>query len=98
MAESPVPTTFRLLPKERAILEAVAHASGRSLSAYVRDAALAAARGYIAREGIEKVLELDRAYLEDKARTSNMIADHKEALLEATSELPSDDPAAGHRN
>ena len=82
MPDSPAPTTFRLAADERALLEAVAHASGQTLSAYVRDAALSAARGYIAREGMEKVLERDREYLEERARTSTQIADHRRALLE----------------
>jgi uncharacterized protein (DUF1778 family) len=82
MAESPAPTTFRLAPEERALLEAVAHANGRTLSAYVREAALAAARGYLAQEGVEKVLERDREYMEERSRTSSRIADHKKALLD----------------
>jgi uncharacterized protein (DUF1778 family) len=86
MAESPAPTTFRLAPDERALLEAVAHANGRTLSAYVREAALAAARGYLAQEGVEKVLERDREYMEERARTSSKIADHKKALLEQAPE------------
>ncbi len=94
MPDSPAPTTFRLAPEERALLEAVAHASGRTLSAYVRDAALAAARGYIAREGIDKVLERDRAYLEERAQTSTRIADHRRALLE---EVTSSDESGSRR-
>lgn len=93
MAESQAPTTFRLAPEERALLEAVAHATGRTLSAYVRDAALAAARGYLAQEGIEKVLEQDRAYMEERAaRTSSRMADHEKALLQ---EAPTTEDSRG---
>lgn len=91
MAESPAPTTFRLAPDERALLEAVAHANGQTLSAYVREAALAAARGYLAQEGVEKVLERDREYLEERARTSSKIADHKKALLDQAPEAENSD-------
>jgi uncharacterized protein (DUF1778 family) len=91
MAESPAPTTFRLAPDERALLEAVAHANGRTLSAYVREAALAAARGYLAQEGVEKVLERDREYMEERARTSTRIADHKKALLDQAPEAENSD-------
>jgi hypothetical protein len=94
MPDTPAPTTFRLAAEERALLEAVAHASGQTLSAYVRDAALAAARGYVAREGIEKVLERDRDYLEERARTSARIADHKRALLD---EVTSSDDSTSRR-
>jgi uncharacterized protein (DUF1778 family) len=82
MPESVSPTTIRFDPKDRALLEAVAHACGVTLSEYVREAALAAARGYRDAEGMDAVLERDRAYLKERARKSSRLADRRRALLE----------------
>lgn len=82
MPESASPTTIRFDPKDRALVEAVAHASGVTLSEYIRETVIAAARGYRDAEGMEAVLERDRAFLEDRARRTSRMADRRRALLE----------------
>jgi len=55
------PATFRVSPEERYLLEAVAHYTGKSMSAFVRDAALVLARKVVDDAGPEAVLEGDRS-------------------------------------
>lgn len=56
------PATFRISPDERVLLEAVAHYTGKTLSAFVREAALDVARAVVDDVGPETVLEGDRQY------------------------------------
>jgi uncharacterized protein (DUF1778 family) len=83
VADSVAPTTFRLPAKERRLLEAVAHASDQTLSSFIRDAAMSAAHGVLAREGIEEVLRKDKLYLErQQGKYTAQLAEHEEVLYE----------------
>jgi uncharacterized protein (DUF1778 family) len=95
MPESVSPTTIRFDPKDRALIEAVAHACGVTLSQYIRDAALAAARGYRDAEGMEVVLERDRAYLNDQALRTTRQAERRRELL---GDGAADDPGRSRRS
>lgn len=56
------PATFRVSPEERYLLEAVAHYTGKTMSAFVREAALGVARSVVSDVGSEAVLEGDREW------------------------------------
>ncbi|GAA4931829.1 uncharacterized protein DUF1778 [Actinomycetospora succinea] len=71
------PATFRVSPQERYLLEAVAHYTGKTMSAFVREAALGVARGVVRDVGSETVLEGDREWSE-KGRLT--IEERREAL------------------
>lgn len=71
------PATFRVTPDERYLLEAVAHYSGKTLSAFVREAALGVARSVVEDVGSEAVLEGERRFAE-KDRPS--VVARREAL------------------
>ncbi|GAA4849983.1 hypothetical protein GCM10023201_47830 [Actinomycetospora corticicola] len=89
MPDSASPTTIRFDPRDRALIEAVAHACDMTLSEYIREASLAAARGYRDTMGMDTVLERDQAYLEERARRSSRSADRRRALLE---DVATEDP------
>lgn len=71
------PATFRVSPEERYLLEAVAHYTGKTMSAFVREAALVLARKVVDDVGEEAVLEGDREWSQ-KGRLT--IEERREAL------------------
>jgi hypothetical protein len=81
------PATFRVSPEERYLLEAVAHYTGKTMSAFVREAALAVARSVVADVGSEAVLEGDHAWSQ-KGRPST---EERRRALENQRELSADD-------
>lgn len=68
MANEPSPICFRVTGVERNLLDAVAYHQGESLSAFVRNAVIAAAQGVLETEGREAVL---RRFEEVEARRSS---------------------------
>jgi uncharacterized protein (DUF1778 family) len=65
------PATFRVSPEERYLLEAVAHYTGKTMSAFVREAALVLARKVVDDAGPEErraALEKQREMSHDDGR------------------------------
>ena len=60
MPDDSSPITFRATPEERDLLRAVANYRGESLSAFLRNSALNAARRLLADVGPEVIIEGDR--------------------------------------
>ena len=77
------PATFRVSPEERYLLEAVAHYTGKSMSAFVREAALGVARSVVADVGSEAVLEGDREW----SQKGRLTVDERRRALERQRKL-----------
>jgi uncharacterized protein (DUF1778 family) len=81
------PATFRVSPEERYLLEAVAHYTGKTMSAFVREAALVLARKVVDDAGPEAVLEGDRQWSEQ----GKLTVEERRAALEKQREMSHDD-------
>ncbi|GAA4798079.1 hypothetical protein GCM10023200_38050 [Actinomycetospora chlora] len=81
------PATFRVSPEERYLLEAVAHYTGKTMSAFVREAALVLARKVVDDAGPEAVLEGDRQWSEK----GKLTVEERRAALEKQREMSHDD-------
>jgi uncharacterized protein (DUF1778 family) len=81
------PATFRVSPEERYLLEAVAHYTGKTMSAFVREAALVLARKVVDDAGPEAVLEGDRQWSEK----GKLTVEERRRALEKQREMSHDD-------
>jgi len=85
MANEPSPICFRVTGVERNLLDAVAYYQGESLSAFVRNAVISAAKDVLDTEGREAVL---RGFEEVEARRSNKARERLKDLEEALESGP----------
>ncbi|MHC1560197.1 plasmid mobilization protein [Actinomycetospora sp. C-140] len=81
------PATFRVSPEERYLLEAVAHYTGKTMSAFVREAALVLARKVVDDAGPEAVLEGDREW----SQKGRLTIEERRRALEHQREMSHDD-------
>jgi uncharacterized protein (DUF1778 family) len=81
------PATFRVSPEERYLLEAVAHYTGKTMSAFVREAALVLARKVVDDAGPEAVLEGDQQWSEK----GKLTIEERRQALERQREMSHDD-------
>jgi uncharacterized protein (DUF1778 family) len=81
------PATFRVSPEERYLLEAVAHYTGKTMSAFVREAALVLARKVVDDAGPEAVLEGDRQW----SQKGRLTIEERRQALEKQREMSHDD-------
>jgi len=85
MANEPSPICFRVTGVERNLLDAVAYYQGESLSAFVRNAVISAAKDVLDAEGREAVL---RGFEEVEARRSSKARERLKDLEEALESGP----------
>jgi uncharacterized protein (DUF1778 family) len=78
------PVCFRVPPDERLLLEAVASFQGQSLSGFVRKCAVAVARGIVAKEGSDSVIQNFRHSKVQQADRAAERAAALERLLDET--------------
>lgn len=81
MASDSSPICFRLTAAERTLLQAVADYQGETLSAFVRNCAVAIARRIVEREGADVVLQRSKDVEHQRARRADERFKHFEEQL-----------------
>lgn len=86
MASDSSPICFRLPAAERTLLQAVADYQGETLSAFVRNCAIAIARRIVEREGADAVLQRSKDVEHQRARRADERFKHFEEQLRGDQE------------